>query len=120
VPLHADARLDDLGVGDFEGKHAEAHRDWRQSHARSEAPSGGESLEAARLRYVQVFDELLARTETVALVIGHELSLRYLLNAATGSDHMDRPIHQIANATPYVFDEVALGQALTRLRQLPG
>lgn len=118
VPVREDARLDDLGVGELEGKHADAHRDWRTSHNRNEAPSGGESLEAARLRYVQAFDALAAQPEPVTLVLGHELALRYLLNSATQSDHLDRPIHQIANATPYLFEESALINALARMRQL--
>lgn len=118
VPLQVDARLDDLGVGAFEGRHADAHREWRRGHGRDEAPPDGESLEAARLRYVQLFDDLLARGEPTSLVIGHELSLRYLLNAAVGSDHLDDPIHHIANATPYIFDEKALAVALDRMRRL--
>ncbi len=118
VPLQVDARLDDLGLGAFEGRHADTHREWRRGHGRDEAPPGGESLEAARLRYVQLFDDLLARPAPTSLVIGHELSLRYLLNAALGSDHLDDPIHHIANATPYIFDENALTVALDRMSRL--
>jgi hypothetical protein len=52
------------------------------------------------------------------LVVCHEIPVRYALNAAAGSDELDGPEHLIPNATPYLFDERALGHAAQRLEQI--
>ncbi len=54
------------------------------------------------------------------LVVCHEIPVRYAINAAAGSDDLDRPQHDVANATPYVFDEAGLRRAIDRIRKLAG
>ena len=54
----------------------------------------------------------------VYLVVCHELAVRYGVNAAGGSSDLDRPVHDIANAIPYIFDEVGLQRAITRIREV--
>ena len=51
-------------------------------------------------------------------MVTHEIPLRYALNGAGGSDELDGPVHEIANATPYVFDEPRLERAVVRIREL--
>ena len=46
------------------------------------------------------------------LVVTHEIPVRYAINAADGSDDLDGPAHQLANATPYLFDKEALARAV--------
>jgi hypothetical protein len=38
----------------------------------------------------------------------HELPIRFAVNAASGSASLDQPEHQIANATPYLFEQPTL------------
>ena len=44
--------------------------------------------------------------------------MRYAINAADGSDDLDGPAHQLANATPYLFDGEALTRAVDQIRRL--
>ena len=52
------------------------------------------------------------------LVVCHEIPLRYALNAAGSSDDLDGPVHQLRNATPYLFDEPALERAADHIEAL--
>jgi probable phosphoglycerate mutase len=118
VPIEVEPLLDDIDVGDLEGMRLEDYRAWKREHTRNDPFPGGESLDAAALRYAQAFRKLLDRPETSALVVSHEIPLRYAINAADGSDDLDGPAHQLANATPYLFDEDALGQAVAGIERL--
>jgi hypothetical protein len=40
------------------------------------------------------------------------------LNAATGSDDLDRPAHDIGDCIPHLFDEDGLSRAVERIRLL--
>jgi len=52
------------------------------------------------------------------LVVCHEIPIRYALNAAAGSRELDGPVHEIPNATPFLFDEQALARAAERIDAL--
>jgi hypothetical protein len=67
---------------------------------------------------VRAYERLLARGEAVILVVSHETAVRYAVNAAGGSDDLDKPVHAVANATPYVFDEAGMRRAVSRMRAL--
>jgi len=54
----------------------------------------------------------------VVFLVGHDIPLRYVLNAAGGSHWLDGPIHDMPNATAFLFDEVALRRAALRIREL--
>jgi broad specificity phosphatase PhoE len=118
VPFEVEPDLDDIDVGELEGQTIEDYRAWKRAHQRSDAFPGGESLDAAALRYAQAFRRLAARSERVTLVIAHEIAVRYAVNAAAGSDQLDAPTHDIRNAAPYLFDEEALVRAAARIEQL--
>jgi broad specificity phosphatase PhoE len=118
VPIEVEPLLDDIDVGDLEGMPLECYRAWKREHTRGDPFPGGESLDAAALRYAKAFRKLLERPETSVLVVSHEIPLRYAINAADGSDSLDGPAHQLANATPYLFDEEALARAVVGIERL--
>jgi broad specificity phosphatase PhoE len=113
-----DDDLGDVRLGELEGatllayRRAEAHNDHRLRFP------GGESLNEAAHRYARALARLLARSEPVTLVVCHEIPVRYAVNAAAESHDLNRPVHDIANATVYVFDEAGLQQAITSMDEL--
>jgi broad specificity phosphatase PhoE len=115
VPRVVDEDLDDIRVGELEGRPLTAYRSWKQGRVRSDPFPGGESLEAAARRYAQAYARLLERPEDVVLCVCHEIPVRYAVNAAAGSDQLDGPLHDVANATPYVFDAGGLRRAVGRM-----
>jgi broad specificity phosphatase PhoE len=120
VPLACEPLLDDIDVGELEGRSIEDYRAWKREHTRADAFPGGESLDDAAKRYAEGFRRLIERPEERILVVCHEIPLRYALNAAGGSDELDGPVHELRNATPYLFTEDALARAAERIEQLAG
>jgi broad specificity phosphatase PhoE len=120
VPFEAEALLDDIDVGELEGYRIEDYRAWKHSHERNEPFPGGESLDDAARRYAEAFRHLLASPYRSVLLVTHEIPIRYALNGAAGSDSLDGPAHEIANATPYVFDEEGLKRAVAGIERLVG
>jgi hypothetical protein len=51
-------------------------------------------------------------------VVTHEIPLRYLLNGAGGSDELDGPVHELRNATPYLFDEDGVRRGIEGIRRV--
>ena len=117
VPLEVEPLLDDIDVGDLEGETIEDYRAWKREHTRSDAFPRGESLDDAARRYARAYESLLARAERRILVVCHEIPIRYALNAATGSDNLDRPVHDIENCVPYFFDDEGLERAAAGIRR---
>jgi broad specificity phosphatase PhoE len=120
VPLEVEPLFDDIDVGDLEGARIEEYRAWKHDHARTDPFPGGESLNDAARRYVDGFRALLAGPHSSVLVVTHEIPIRYALNGAAGSDTLDGPAHEIANATPYLFDEPGLERAAAGIDRLVG
>ena len=65
----------------------------------------------------RAYERLLARPEQRILVVCHEIPVRYAVNAASGSDELDGPVHEIANCVPYLFDEEGLERAAAGIRR---
>ena len=120
VPFEVEPLLDDIDVGELEGSRIEDYRAWKHSHARSEPFPDGESLDDAARRYAEAFRKLLAGPYHSILVVTHEIPIRYALNGAAGSDSLDGPAHELANATPYLFDEDGLKRAVAGIERLVG
>jgi broad specificity phosphatase PhoE len=118
LPTVVEPLLDDIDVGELEGRSIDAYRAWKREHRRADAFPGGESLDDAARRYARGFRRLLARPEGFVLVVCHEIPLRYALNAAGGSGELDGPVHQLRNATPYLFDAPALERAADHIETL--
>ena len=100
VPLEVEPLLDDIYVGELEGKTIDDYRAWKRAHTRADAFPGGESLDDAARRYARAYERLLARPEQRILVVCHEIPVRYAVNAASGSDELDGPAHEIAQLHP--------------------
>jgi broad specificity phosphatase PhoE len=121
VPFEVEPLLDDIDVGELEGKTIYDYRAWKRDHTRADPFPGGESLFDAARRYATGFRNLADRgAPDVVLVVCHEIPLRYVLDAALGSSDLDQPLHDIRNATPYVFDDGSLRTAAERIEQLAG
>jgi broad specificity phosphatase PhoE len=118
VPVEVEPLFDDIDIGDLEGETIDDYHAWKSAHTRADRFPGGESLDEAALRYAQAFRKVIARTENAVLVVCHEIPIRYALNAAAGSDSLDGPAHEIPNATPFLFAEVALARAAERIEAL--
>jgi broad specificity phosphatase PhoE len=117
VPMTVEKLLDDIDVGELEGRSIDDYRAWKRAHSRSDAFPGGESLDDAARRYARGFRAVLALPAERILVVCHEIPLRYALNAAGGSDELDGPVHELRNATPYLFDEAALDRAVASIER---
>jgi broad specificity phosphatase PhoE len=120
VPHLVDEELGDVRIGDLEGASLDAYRQTPAHTNRKERFPGGESLDEAALRYAGAFERLLARDEAATLVVCHEIPVRYLANAATASGDLDGPLHYVANASPYLFDDATLRRAVEHMRELAG
>jgi broad specificity phosphatase PhoE len=117
VPTAVEPLLDDIDVGELEGQSIDDYRAWKRAHSRSDPFPGGESLDDAALRYARGFRAVLELPAERVFVICHEIPLRYALNAAGGSDDLDGPVHELRNATPYLFDEAALDRAVADIER---
>jgi broad specificity phosphatase PhoE len=119
VAIEVEPRLDDIRIGELDGEPLARYREMKRALGRKRPFPGGESLDAAALRYADAFAHLAASGAERVLVVCHEIPVRYALNAAAGSDRLDGPpFHQIANATPYAFDGHRLARAAARIREL--
>jgi broad specificity phosphatase PhoE len=119
VPVEVEPRLDDVKIGDLDGEPLACYRETKRALGRKQPFPGGESLDAAALRYADAFERLAGIEAERMLVVCHEIPVRYALNAAAGSDQLDGPpFHDIANATPYAFDARLLGRAAAEIRKL--
>ena len=120
VPRVVDPGLNDIRVGELEGKSLDAYREWKHGRGRDDPFPGGESLNDAARRYADAFERLLGRREGVLLVACHEIPVRYAVNAAAESRDLDAPLHDVPNATPYLFNPDGLRRAVDRIRELAG
>jgi len=118
VPCLEEPLLGDIKIGELEGKTLDDYREWKHEHTRHDPFPGGESLDDAARRYAEAYRRVLERPEERILVVTHEIPLRYAINAAADSDDLDGPAHQLANATPYLFDGAALERAVTVIERL--
>ncbi len=107
-----------MRVGELEGKTVAEYRAWKQGRSRSEPFPGGESLDDAAARFANGFRTVLERPERVILVVCHEIPVRYAVNAAGGSPSLDRPVHDVRNAVPYIFGEQGLAAAISAIERL--
>jgi broad specificity phosphatase PhoE len=117
VPTTRDPDLDDIRIGELEGRTLADYRTWKHAHLRSDRFPGGESLDEAARRYADAFGRILERPEPTVLCVCHEIPVRYAVNAAAGSEDLDGPLHDVANATPYLFEPEGLARAIARLRR---
>lgn len=118
VPLEVEPLLDDIDVGELEGRTIDDYRAWKQAHTRAAAFPGGESLDDGARRYAEAYERLLARPERRILVVCHEIPVRYAINAAAGSEDLDGPAHEIGNCIPHLFGAEGMRRAIDGVRRL--
>jgi len=118
VPIVEEALFDDVDIGDLEGETIYEYHAWKREHARSDRFPGGESLVETALRYAEAYRRLLAAPYRCALVVCHEIPIRYALNAVGESGNLDGPVHAIPNATAFLFDDAAVEKAAAEIERL--
>jgi broad specificity phosphatase PhoE len=115
IPLLVEPDLDEIRAGVFDGQPISVYSAWKDEHQHGERFPHGESLDDAARRYADALRRLLQRPEAVTLIVGHELAIRYIVDAAAGAHDLGVSEIRIANAMPYFFDEAALRNAAERL-----
>src|SRR5919199_1566986 len=107
--------LNDIRVGQWEGRSLADYRVWARSHGPDDVTEGGgESRATTVRRYVRAFRTILARSERVVLVVTHGLPIRYLLGAAEGR-HPSPVVDQVDYATPYRLSRERVELGVERL-----
>jgi broad specificity phosphatase PhoE len=114
VPTLIEPGFDEIRAGDLEGAPIEAYRSWQEQHTPGDRLPHGESIEDALRRYTDALRRLLGRTETVTLVVIHDLALRYIAAAAATSPSPSNGT-AFPNAVPYLFDQPTARRAATSL-----
>lgn len=114
IPVLIEPGFDELQAGDLDGAPIEAYWSWKHLHAPDSRLPHGETPADALRRYASALRRLLARTETVTLVVIHQFALRYIaMAAAVGAARL--PDMASANAVPYLFDDRAAQRAAANL-----
>ena len=114
IPVLIEPGFDELQAGDLDGAPIQAYRSWKHLHAPDSRFPHGESPADALRRHANALRRLLARTETVTLVVIHQFALRHIaMAAAAGGSRL--PDMAVANAVPYLFDERAAQRAAASL-----
>jgi len=119
IPRLVVPELDDVKVGDFEGKNVEEMRRWQRDHGPTAAPpGGGESRVDALSRYIDGYRKVLAREEPAVLVVAHGLPITAVLLAARGEGiPLTLEGVQVEPAQPHPVTANELAAALRTLRQ---
>jgi probable phosphoglycerate mutase len=110
--------FDDVNIGEFDGALTEEYRKWKKGRSRAERFPGGESLVESAERYAEGYRRLVESPYESVFLVCHDIPLRYVLNAVAGSHWLDGPIHDVPNATAFLFDEATLRRAALRIKEL--
>ncbi|MBA3374574.1 MAG: histidine phosphatase family protein [Actinobacteria bacterium] len=116
VPRIIVSELNEIHFGSFDGGLLSAYRDWAGSEAPTlAAPGGGESRAQAAARYSAGLRIVLARPEPSALVVGHALAVRYVVDAARGLAPAPLMLAPVEHALPHVLSAEELETAVDLL-----
>jgi broad specificity phosphatase PhoE len=69
------------------------------------------------VRYVRAFERLSDCGARSALVVTHDIPIRFLANALTGDDPLDGPVTAVANASLLLVAEPDLSRAIDVMRE---
>ena len=117
VPVVVCADLDDVLLGEFEGRSVEDYRRFRDENGQEARPRGGESRLDALARYTRGFERLLEVDARAPLVVTHDIPIRFLANAIAGEDPLDGPVHAVANASLMTVGEDDMRRGVTAMRE---
>ncbi len=111
--------LDDVRVGEFEGRPVEDLRLWQRTHPLTDPiPGGGESRVDSIARYCAAYQSLLASAEANLLVVAHGLPITAALLAIQGQDVPETLQGvQVAYAEPHAVSASELSGAVRFLRE---
>ncbi len=102
VPHIIVSDLNEIHFGSFDGGLLATYREWAGSGAPAlPAPGGGESRAEAAARYASGLRLVLGRPEERALVVGHALAVRYIVDAAEGLVPAPLMLAPVEHAWPY-------------------
>jgi broad specificity phosphatase PhoE len=100
IPRIVVPELNEIDFGRFDGGPLDDYRGWAwAAPADVPAPGRGESRADGAARYARGLRLLLSRPEPVVLVVGHALSIRYVVDAAEGLVPAAR-MAPVAHASP--------------------
>src|SRR4051794_27351150 len=77
VPWVVDGDLDDIRIGELEGRPLEESGVWKRGRSRDEPFPGGETLNGAARRYADAYERILRCDEETVLCVCHEIPVRY-------------------------------------------
>lgn len=122
VPTIVVPELNEINFGSFEGGLLDRYRTWAGAEQPTiPAPGGGESRAGAAARFARGLRVVLARPERVALVVGHALVVRYVLDAAAGLAPAAR-MAPVEHAVPFPLEAsevVAAAQLMEEWSAVP-
>jgi broad specificity phosphatase PhoE len=102
LPRIVVSELNEIHFGTFDGGLLSAYREWAGAEAPTlAAPGGGESRAEGAARYASGLRLVLARPEASALVIGHALAVRYIVDAVSGLVPAALMQEPVEHARPY-------------------
>jgi broad specificity phosphatase PhoE len=85
IPWEIDPDLNDIRIGELEGRTLDEYRVWKNAHDHADPFPGGESLDDAARRYAAAYERLRRRDEDTILCVCHEIPVRSARRAASGS-----------------------------------
>jgi 2,3-bisphosphoglycerate-dependent phosphoglycerate mutase len=115
VPRLVLADLNDIRVGEYEGRSFDDYRAWVRAHGPADGcPGGGESRAAVAERYAGALRVVLDRPEDTILVVAHSLPIRYVLLAVADRDPT-AVVDLVEYALPHRLAREDVERAATRL-----
>jgi broad specificity phosphatase PhoE len=118
VPTIVVPELNEIHFGSFDGGLLVEYRAWAGAESPSlPAPGGGESRADAAARYARGLTIVLDRPEDTALVVGHALAVRYLLDAAYGLVPAALMASPVEHAVPHRLAAADLRRAAKLLEE---
>ena len=117
VPVVVCADLDDVLLGEFEGRSVEDYRRFRDENGQEARPRGGESRLDALARYTRGFERLLEVDARAPLVVTHDIPIRFLANAIAGEDPLEGSVHAVANASLLTVGEADMRRGVAAMRE---
>jgi broad specificity phosphatase PhoE len=117
VPVVVCADLDDVLLGEFEGRSVEDYRRFRDENGQEARPRGGESRLDALARYTRGFERLLEVGARAPLVVTHDIPIRFLANAIAGEDPLEGSVHAVGNASLMTVAEADMRRGVTAMRE---
>jgi alpha-ribazole phosphatase len=118
VPRIVVPELNEIHFGSFDGGQLVDYRAWAAAESPSlEAPGGGESRAQAAARFARGLRLLLGRPEERALVIGHALAIRYVLDGVDGLVPASLMASPVEHGVPHRLTRAGLERAASLLQE---